>query len=90
MYLTSDIETVHKGMPFDFKLVAALGVLIATGTGFASVIFGKDFMTQVAMKLNLPIFGETELASVVLFEAGVAMTVIGVVVTIILSISEDE
>ncbi|ETT87540.1 Na(+)/H(+) antiporter subunit B [Viridibacillus sp. FSL R5-0477] len=90
MYLTSDIETVHKGMPFDFKLVAALGVLIATGTGFASVIFGKDFMTQAAMKLNLPIFGETELASVVLFEAGVAMTVIGVVVTIILSISEDE
>ncbi|MGF9978547.1 Na(+)/H(+) antiporter subunit B [Viridibacillus arvi] len=90
MYLTSDIETVHKGMPFDFKLVAALGVLIATGTGFASVIFGKDFMTQAAMKLDLPIFGETELASVVLFEAGVAMTVIGVVVTIILSISEDE
>jgi multicomponent Na+:H+ antiporter subunit B len=90
MYLTSDIETVHKGMPFDFKLVAALGVMIATGTGFASVIFGKDFMTQAAMKLNLPIFGETELASVVLFEAGVAMTVIGVVVTIILSISEDE
>ncbi|MGE7918908.1 Na(+)/H(+) antiporter subunit B [Viridibacillus sp. NPDC093762] len=89
MYLTSDIETVHKGMPFDFKLVAALGVLIATGTGFASVIFGKDFMTQAAMKLKLPIFGETELASVVLFEAGVAMTVIGVVVTIILSISED-
>ncbi|MGE7838452.1 Na(+)/H(+) antiporter subunit B [Viridibacillus arvi] len=90
MYLTSDIETVHKGMPFDFKLVAALGVLIATGTGFASVIFGKDFMTQAALKLNLPIFGDTELASVVLFEAGVAMTVIGVVVTIILSISEDE
>ncbi|MBK3497283.1 Na(+)/H(+) antiporter subunit B [Viridibacillus sp. YIM B01967] len=90
MYLTSDIETVHKGMPFDFKLVAALGVLIATGTGFASVIFGKDFMTQAAMKLNLPIFGETELASVVLFEAGVALTVVGVVVTIILSISEDE
>jgi len=90
MYLTSDIETVHKGMPFDFKLVAALGVLIATGTGFASFLFGKDFMTQAAMKLNIPIFGETELASVVLFEAGVAMTVIGVVVTIILSISEDE
>ncbi|MGE7625159.1 Na(+)/H(+) antiporter subunit B [Viridibacillus sp. NPDC096237] len=90
LYLTSDIETVHKGMPFDFKLVAALGVLIATGTGFASVIFGKDFMTQAATKMNLPIFGETEFASVVLFEAGVAMTVIGVVVTIILSISEDE
>ena len=32
LYLAYDIETVHKGMPFDFKKVAALGVLLATGT----------------------------------------------------------
>ena len=37
----------------------------------------------------MPVFGDTELATVVLFEAGVALTVVGTVVTIILSISED-
>ena len=36
LYLTYDIETVHRGMPFDFKKVAALGVLLATGTAIGS------------------------------------------------------
>lgn len=39
LYLAYDIETVHKGMPFDFKKVAALGVLLATGTAVGSLFF---------------------------------------------------
>ncbi|MBO0588284.1 Na(+)/H(+) antiporter subunit B [Sporosarcina sp. E16_8] len=89
LYLVFDIETVHKGIPFDFKKVAAFGVLLAVGTGLGSVLFGASFLTQTASHFNLPVFGATELSTVMLFEAGVALTVVGVVVTIILSISED-
>jgi len=35
-----------------------------------------------------PLIGEKELATVMIFELGVALTVVGVVMTIILSISE--
>lgn len=89
LFLTHDIEFVQKSLPFDFKLVAALGVLIATGTGFGSLLFGVPFMSQTFAYFDLPIFGETELTTVTIFEAGVALAVVGVVVTIILSISED-
>ena len=89
LYLVFDIETVHKGIPFDFKKIAAFGVLLAVGTGLGPVIFGAEFLTITASHVNLPVFGETELSTMVLFEAGVALTVVGVVVTIILSISED-
>ena len=89
LYLVFDIETVHKGIPFDFKIVAAIGVLLAVLPGLGPVIFGAEFLSQSFGYFNLPVFGETELATVVLFEAGVALTVVGVVVTIILSISED-
>ncbi|NYF25915.1 Na(+)/H(+) antiporter subunit B [Sporosarcina sp. JAI121] len=89
LYLVFDIETVRKGIPFDFKKIAAFGALLAVGTGLGSVLFGSAFLTQTASHFNLPVFGETELSTVVLFEAGVALTVVGVVVTIILSISED-
>ena len=89
LYLTFDIETVHKGIPFDFKWVAALGVLMAVTSGFGPLLFDSQFLTQSFSYFNFPIFGETELATVVIFEAGVALTVVGVVVTIILSISED-
>ncbi|MCZ2260378.1 Na(+)/H(+) antiporter subunit B [Sporosarcina sp. G11-34] len=89
LYLVFDIETVHKGIPFDFKIVAAVGVLLVVLSGLGSVFFGAEFLTQTFSYFNLPVFGQTELATVVLFEAGVALTVVGVVVTIILSISED-
>ena len=90
LYITFDIETVHKGIPFDFKKVAALGVLLATGTAIGSLFFDAPFLTQTDKYVNLPLLGETHLSTVTIFEAGVALTVIGTLVTIILSISEDE
>lgn len=90
LYITFDIETVHKGMPFDFKKVAALGVLLATGTAIGSLFFDAPFLTQTDSYVDLPLLGKTHLSTVTIFEAGVALTVIGTLVTIILSISEDE
>ena len=90
MYLTYDIETVYKSMPFDFKKVAALGVLLATGSAIAALFFDEPFLQQTDDYFTLPILGEVHLTTVTIFEAGVALTVIGVLVTIILSISEDE
>lgn len=90
LYLSNGIEKVHKSLPLDFKLVAAFGVLLATATGFGSLLFGVPFMSQTFAYFDLPIFGETELTTVTIFEAGVALTVVGVLVTIILSISEDD
>ena len=90
LYIRFDIETVHKGIPFDFKKVAALGVLLATGTAIGSLFFDVPFLTQTDKYVNLPLLGETHLTTVTIFEAGVALTVIGTLVTIILSISEDE
>ncbi|KXH80920.1 Na(+)/H(+) antiporter subunit B [Sporosarcina sp. HYO08] len=89
LYLVYDIETVQKGIPFDFKKIAAIGVLLAVGSGTGSMLFGSEFLTHTFSEFTLPVFGATELGTVVLFEAGVALTVVGVVVTIILSISED-
>ena len=89
LYLVYDIETVRKGIPFDFKKIAALGAFLAVGTGIGSVLFGQEFLTMAFDYFNLPIFGETELSTVMIFEAGVALTVVGVVVTIISTISED-
>lgn len=90
LYLTNDIETIRKSLPFDFKIVAAIGVMLALLTGFGSFLFGAPFLSQSFGYFELPIFGKTELTTVTIFEAGVALAVVGVVVTIIISISEDE
>lgn len=89
LYLAYDIETIQKGIPFDFKLVAALGAFIVVAAGLGAVFFGAPFLSQAFEYFNLPILGQTELATVTIFESGVALAVVGTVVTIILSISED-
>ncbi|KAB2331122.1 Na(+)/H(+) antiporter subunit B [Cytobacillus depressus] len=90
LFLAFDIETVRKNIPIDFKKMAGFGVLIAVLTGVSSLFFGEPFLNQTFGHFHLPIFGETELATAVLFDVGVALAVIGTAITIILSISEGK
>ncbi|SIT89299.1 Na(+)/H(+) antiporter subunit B [Edaphobacillus lindanitolerans] len=89
LYVVFDIETVHQGVPLDFKKVAAFGAMLAVLSGTAAAVLGHPFLSQGFGYFDLPIFGVTELTTVTIFEAGVALTVIGTVETIILSISKD-
>lgn len=90
LFLTYDIESVRKNIPVDFKVVAAIGVLIAVLTGVGALFFDAPFLTQTFGYLELPVFGSTELATAVLFDVGVALAVIGTALTIILSIGDDQ
>lgn len=90
LYMAFDVQTVNKIMPFDFKRIGALGVIIAVLTGAGSLLFGKPFLFQTFSYVDLPIFGTRELATAVLFDIGVYLAVIGTTLTIILSISEDH
>ncbi|WLV24680.1 Na(+)/H(+) antiporter subunit B [Aciduricibacillus chroicocephali] len=89
LLLAFDIETITRGLPIDLKIVAAVGALIVVGTGAAALIFDKPFLNMSSFKLHLPIFNQVKISTMTLFEAGVALAVFGVVVTIITSISKD-
>src|SRR5699024_5653271 len=89
LYLAFDMETVNKGLNLNFIVVAAVGVFLAVGTGFLSLFRHEAFLTHSFTEKSFSLIGITELGTVTIFEAGVALAVVGVVVTIILSISED-
>ncbi|NMA02866.1 MAG: Na(+)/H(+) antiporter subunit B [Clostridia bacterium] len=89
LVLVYDVKTLKAVFPFDFKILAAVGVLIAVVTGMGSFVFGKPFLSQSFGYFNLPIFGETELATAVIFDVGVALAVLGTALSIIFTISED-
>lgn len=90
LFLVYDIEKVRKNIPVDFKVLAAIGVLISVFTGVGGMITGKPFLSQAFGHVNLPVFGETEMATAVLFDVGVALAVIGTSLTIIISIGDDR
>lgn len=90
LFLTYDVETVSEGIPISFKKMSAIGVLISVSSATFPIFLGQPFLSQSFGYFDLPIFGKTELATVTIFEAGIALTVVGVVVNIILSISEGS
>lgn len=83
-------RTVRTILPVNYRIVTASGLLIAALTGVGSFVFDVPFLTHSFGYFDLPILGRTELATATLFDLGVYLTVIGVTMTIILAIGEDE
>lgn len=90
LYIAFDMDTIRANIPIDFKKMAGFGVLLAVGTGMGSLFFDVPFLSHTFGEVHLPVFGETELATAVIFDLGVALAVIGTAMTIILTISEDD
>ena len=90
LMLAFDIETVKKILPINYVTMTAVGLLLALATASASIIFDVPFFTHAYDYFDLPLFGKTSLHSAMLFDAGVYLVVVGVTMTIIQTIGEDE
>ena len=90
LMLAFDIETVKKILPINYVTMTAIGLLLALATAAASIIFDVPFFTHAYDYFDLPLFGNTSLHSAMLFDAGVYLVVVGVTMTIIQTIGEDE
>ncbi|WP_284140049.1 Na(+)/H(+) antiporter subunit B [Virgibacillus sp. LDC-1] len=90
MYMAYGMETIAKIIPVNFRTVIPVGLLIAVGTGLGSFVFDVPFLSHTFGYFNVPIFGKIELATAMLFDIGVYLTVLGVTITIILNIANDQ
>ncbi|MCG6204647.1 monovalent cation/H+ antiporter subunit A [Rhodopseudomonas sp. HC1] len=66
------------------------GVLTAAATGLGAMLFGTPFLTSSFGYFHLPLIGEIELATAMLFDTGVFLTVVGTVVLSLSQISRVE
>lgn len=90
LLLAYDIKTVSKILPIDFKMLTAIGLLLAVGTGAGALLFDVPFLTHAYNYFHLPLLGKTSLHTAVIFDTGVYFVVIGVTMTIIQTIGVSE
>lgn len=90
IYITYDIETVKKFMPVSYPAMIALGLTFAAGMGLGGVVLGYPFLTQTFDYFQIPLIGEIELATALIFDIGVFLTVVGATLLIISSIGEGS
>lgn len=76
-YVCSGSAWVQQRLPVNYAHLSVLGVLFAALTGGASWLFGYPFLTTTFTHVHWPWVGDFELASAMLFDAGVYITVVG-------------
>ncbi len=87
MFLAFDVKKVLEALPIDFRKLMIVGALLSLATAIVPVFFGKNILYQEDWNVTFPYFGEVHLSTITLFEVGIALVVVGVVVTTILSLS---
>jgi multicomponent K+:H+ antiporter subunit A len=82
-YVAHGSAWASERLPWDYTRVIAVGLLVATGTGLASWAFGAPFLTSTFGYVTWPVVGKFELASAMLFDLGIYLAVVGVVMVIL-------
>ena len=89
-YVAHGQKWVEARLPIDYRGLVGWGLLIAGGAGIGSWFFGAPFLTSSYAYLSLPIVGAVPLATAVVFDLGVFLTVVGATMLALVSIGRLE
>ena len=83
------VGAVRRALFFHPLSIAGFGLLLSTAAGLLSILFAVPFMTGLWIYPTL--FGaEVPLSSVMLFDVGVYLVVLGAITSIALALEEKE
>lgn len=85
-YLASGIDFAQPRLPQRTAPLIALGLALAGGVGMASWIAGYPFLTSTFGHVHLPMVGDIELASAMIFDLGVYVVVVTSVLMVLTEI----
>jgi len=82
------VESAYHVLSVQPQTLIGIGLLLASGSGVVSLLLGQPFMTGQWISLHIAGLGEVALGTPVLFDVGVYLVVLGVMLLIILSLAE--
>lgn len=84
-----DVGTARRTLRIDPRLLIPTGLLVAMGSGIIPLASGKPFLTGQWLKIYVPGINEIEVGTPLLFDCGVYLLVLGVTLTMILTLAEE-
>ncbi|WP_336366178.1 monovalent cation/H+ antiporter subunit A [Marinobacter sp. C2H3] len=85
-YVASGMAWTEDRIPFRYQNMIGLGLLFAIIAGAGSLSFGYPFLTSTFGHIEWPVVGDFELASAMVFDLGVYLTVVGATLLALVSI----
>ncbi len=86
-YMASGFAWTQERKRIEYHTMIGLGAVIAGLTGAGAWLFGRPFLTSAYTYVHLPPIEEFELATAMLFDLGVFLTVLGAVMLMLYSLS---
>ncbi|WP_292293484.1 monovalent cation/H+ antiporter subunit A [Marivita sp.] len=86
-YMASGFAWTQARQRIEYHTMIGFGVVIAGLTGLGAWLFGSPFLTSAYTYVHLPPIEEFELATAMLFDLGVFLTVLGAVMLMLYSLS---
>lgn len=86
-YMASGFYWAHERVRLDYHAFIGAGVLTAGLSGVGAWIAGRPFLTSDFGEITLPVLGSFELATAMIFDLGVFLTVVGAVMLALASLA---
>ncbi len=88
--LAFDVRSARTMLRLTPTGVSALGLMLAALSGLPGILRGSSFLTGKWMVAYLPGFDPIKIGTPVLFDLGVYLVVLGVTMSIIFALAEEE
>ncbi len=85
-YLAGGRAELQAAMPVTPGLLLGTGLFLSAGFGFVSILFGGRVLQTWIVDVHVPLLGELHLVTSVVFDMGVYLVVIGLVLDILRSL----
>jgi len=82
-------EEAGRALPVGPQALIGAGLLVAVGSGSLPLLAGRPLMTGLWGQVFVLGFGDLDVGTPLLFDAGVYLAVVGVTLTIILPLAEE-
>jgi multicomponent K+:H+ antiporter subunit A len=89
-YMTSGVLWVESRLRIHPQYWTGVGLIAAGGAGMLAWFGAQPFLTSMEWDLHLPLIGAVHLSSVLLFDLGVFMTVVGGTILMLVAIAHQS
>ena len=90
VFLAFGARGLQRALPLDPEALTGIGLAAAILAGIVGLLFNDTFLAYTYASAELPLIGEVKLSTLLLFDVGVYVLVIGLVATAILRLGTDQ
>ena len=71
-------------------VLMGVGLMLAVVTGMTSLVLGHEFLESAKLEVDLPLIGPAKTTSVLFFDTGVYLVVLGMILMLLEQLGSDE